>query len=54
MKDEVAPGAIAEFVKRHRNFGAAPFHAGAIHLYASELRPNGAVHTLQRSFPLQS
>lgn len=54
VKSGVAPGAIAEFLKRRRKFEAAPFRAEAIHLYASELRPSGAMHILRRSFPLQN
>jgi 2'-5' RNA ligase len=52
IKSETPPGAVAQFRRRHEAFEAAPFRAEVLHLYASELRPNGAVHTLRRSFPL--
>lgn len=53
VKDEAPPGAVAQFLKQHREFEAAPFRASAFVLYASELRPAGAVHTPERTFPLQ-
>jgi 2'-5' RNA ligase len=53
VKESGAPAAAAEFLKRHREFEAAPFRVEAFQLYASELRPGGAVHTLKREFPLQ-
>jgi 2'-5' RNA ligase len=53
VKDETPPGAVAQFLKRHRGFEAAPFRVEAFQLYASELRPGGAVHTLKREFALQ-
>lgn len=53
VKDSSAPAAAAEFLKRHRDFESAPFRVETFQLYASELRPGGAVHTLQREFRLQ-
>jgi 2'-5' RNA ligase len=52
VKNDAAPGAAIEFLKRHRDFEGAPFRAEAFHLCASELRPGGAVHTLKREFRL--
>lgn len=52
VKDEAAPGAVADFLKKHRAFAAAPFRVLSFVLYASELRPGGAVHTPWRTFPL--
>jgi 2'-5' RNA ligase len=54
VKDEAPPGAVAQFLKHHREFEAAPFRASAFVLYASELRPAGAVHRPWRMFPLQA
>ena len=54
VKEEVPPGAVQQFLKRHREFEAAPFRVEAFQLYASTMHPRGAVHTLKREFPLQS
>ena len=53
VKEARPPAAAAEFLKRHRDFEAAPFRVEAFQLFASELRPSGAVHTLKREFRLQ-
>ena len=47
-----APGAVHQFLRRHRDFEAAPFRAEAFRLYASELKPAGAVHTVRREYAL--
>ncbi len=49
---EAAPGAVGQFLRRHRQFETAPFRADAFRLYASELRPAGAVHLVKREFAL--
>jgi 2'-5' RNA ligase len=54
VKDEAAPGAVAGFLKSHQGFEAAPFRVSSFVLYASEPRPNGAVHTPWREFPLSA
>ncbi len=36
----------------HESFAGPPFRVEAFDLYASELRPDGAVHTLRQRFPL--
>lgn len=52
VKEGVPPGAVMQFLKRHREFEAAPIRAEAFRLYASTLHPSGAVHTLKREFAL--
>ena len=52
VKREASPATVVQFLKQHREFAAAPFRAEAFNLYASELRPAGAVHTLRQGFPL--
>ena len=52
VKRDASPAAVAQFLKQHRDFAAAPLRAEAFNLYASELHPAGAVHTLRQSFPL--
>ncbi|MDD2764354.1 MAG: RNA 2',3'-cyclic phosphodiesterase [Opitutaceae bacterium] len=47
------PGAVAQFLKRHRAFEAAPFRAESFQLCVSELKAGGAVHTPKREFALQ-
>ena len=53
VKDPGSPAAAAEFLKRHRDFEAAPFRVEAFQLCSSELQPGGVVHTLRREFRLQ-
>jgi 2'-5' RNA ligase len=50
---ENAGPAVSAWCEAHREFTAPPFRAASFELYASELRPSGAIHTLRRSFPLQ-
>ncbi|MDO8542885.1 MAG: RNA 2',3'-cyclic phosphodiesterase [Opitutaceae bacterium] len=45
--------AVMRWLHTHREFAAPPFRVEAFDLYASELRPNGAVHTLKQRFPLK-
>ena len=52
VKREASPATVTQFLKQHREFAAAPFRAEAFNLYASELHPAGAMHTLRQSFPL--
>ncbi len=54
VKDETPPGAVQQFLKKHRDFEAAPFRVSAFVLYASELRPAEAIHTPWRTFPLSA
>jgi len=49
---EHATAAAGHWLHTHRDFVAPPFRVESFGLYASELRPEGAVHTLQREFPL--
>jgi 2'-5' RNA ligase len=43
---------IAHWLHTHRDFAAPPFRVDAFDLYASDLQPGGAVHTLVERFPL--
>lgn len=45
-------GAVQDFVRRHREFSAAPFRVTRFRLYSSELIASGAVHTVLAEFPL--
>jgi 2'-5' RNA ligase len=49
---EGAASAITHWMHYHENFTAPPFRVTAFDLYASELRPAGAIHTLVRRFAL--
>jgi 2'-5' RNA ligase len=49
---ESAAPAVEQWLRTHREFSAPPFRADAFDLYSSELRPEGAVHTLRQRFPL--
>ena len=49
---ENAAPAVTHWVHTHRETAAPPFRVEAFDLYSSDLQPNGAVHTLTRSFPL--
>jgi RNA 2',3'-cyclic 3'-phosphodiesterase len=44
--------AVHRWLHLHRHFEAPPFRVEAFDLYSSELRPTGAVHTLQQRFSL--
>jgi 2'-5' RNA ligase len=48
---DAAP-ALTHWVHARRDAVAPPFRVEAFDLYASELRPTGAVHTLRHRFPL--
>ncbi|WP_414661964.1 RNA 2',3'-cyclic phosphodiesterase [Horticoccus sp. 23ND18S-11] len=49
---EVPDCGATPWLNQHRQIAAPPFLVEAFDLYASELRPEGALHTLKRSFPL--
>ena len=49
---ESASAAAQHWLQSHREFSAPPFQVDAFELYASELRPEGALHTLKARFPL--
>ncbi|WP_146180174.1 RNA 2',3'-cyclic phosphodiesterase [Opitutus sp. ER46] len=49
--ESVGP-ALAHWMHAHREFVGPSFRVESFDLYASELRPSGAVHTLKRRFPL--
>lgn len=47
-----SPGAVAGFLKKHRDFEGPAFRVEAFTLYASRLTADGAVHTPLLSVPL--
>jgi 2'-5' RNA ligase len=49
-----AADAAERWLRRRRDAAAPPFRVDAFSLCASELRPDGAVHTLKRRFPLEN
>ena len=49
---ENAAPAVNHWLHAHRTETAPPFLVDAFELYASEFRPEGAVHTLKHRFPL--
>lgn len=51
LTENAAP-AVTQWLHAHREFTAPPFQVASFDLYASELRPEGAVHTLRQRFPL--
>jgi 2'-5' RNA ligase len=51
VTEDAAP-ALAHWLHVHRDFAAPPFRVEAFDLYSSELRPQGAIHTLKHRFPL--
>ncbi len=52
VRIDAAPGAVHQFLRRHREFEAAPFRVVAFRLYASELKPAGAMHTVKHEYAL--
>jgi 2'-5' RNA ligase len=51
-KDESGP-VVAKWLQTQREFAAPPFRVDSFDLYASALRPTGAVHALRGRFPLE-
>ncbi len=51
LTENAAP-AVIHWLHAHREFTAPPFQVASFDLYVSELRPEGAVHTLRQRFPL--
>ena len=49
---ESAAKSVSHWMHVHRDFAAPPFRVESFDLYASELRPSGAIHTLKERFPL--
>lgn len=49
---EHAGNAAQQWIRSHRGFAGPSFNVDAFELYASELRPEGAVHHLLERFPL--
>jgi 2'-5' RNA ligase len=49
---ENAGAALTHWIHMQRDVAAPPFRVEAFDLYASELRPTGAVHTLKQRFRL--
>jgi 2'-5' RNA ligase len=47
-----SPAAVRAWLHRHREWVGPAFRVEAFRLYASELRPGGAVHTAVAAFPL--
>jgi 2'-5' RNA ligase len=52
IRDPWPPASIDLFTRTLRDFRSAPFAVGSVTLYASQLHPNGAIHTPQREFAL--
>ena len=46
------PAQVAEFLSRHALFRSEPFAVTEFHLYSSRLRPDGALHRIEASYPL--
>lgn len=51
---ENAAASALRWLAARKEFTAPPFRVEAFDLYASDLRPEGAVHTLRRRFPLSA
>lgn len=49
---EDGSAAVIHWAHAHRDAVAPPFRVEAFDLYASELHPTGAIHTLRQRFPL--
>jgi len=51
---EPAGESAERWLRRHGDASAPPFRVEAFALCASELRPDGAVHTIKQRFPLEN
>jgi RNA 2',3'-cyclic 3'-phosphodiesterase len=49
---ELAAPSAFQWLRRHREYTAAPFRAGSFDLYSSRLAPAGVTHILRRRFDL--
>lgn len=49
---ETRPRGVADFLERHSSFQSDLFPVEAFHLYSSTLKPSGAEHRQERSYPL--
>lgn len=49
---EGSPGATQQWLRMHREFAGPSFRVESFELFASELRPAGALHHLVERFPL--
>lgn len=49
---DTSHSAAAAYLSRYNSFLTRPFIVQAFHLYSSLLTPRGAIHTLERSYPL--
>jgi RNA 2',3'-cyclic 3'-phosphodiesterase len=52
LRDPWPPASIDLFNRTLREFRSEPFPVRSVTLYASQLHPNGAIHTPQREFAL--
>ncbi|MBL8132473.1 MAG: RNA 2',3'-cyclic phosphodiesterase [Anaerolineae bacterium] len=54
LKSNQPEPSVEGFLKRHADFSADPFPAGAFHLFSSTLTPQGAHYAALAEFPLTS
>ncbi|MDD3180881.1 MAG: RNA 2',3'-cyclic phosphodiesterase [Opitutaceae bacterium] len=52
--DKPARNKLDDFLRRNNTFEAPPFRVSDFHLYSSDLRSTGAVHTVLHTFPLHA
>lgn len=45
---------LTNYISGNNLFSTMPFGVTAFHLYSSQLTPKGAIHTIERSYPLVS
>ncbi len=50
--NRAADESVRQFLKRHQDFGAAPFKVDAFHLMRSEVRENRRIYVTERSWDL--
>lgn len=51
--NHAADETVRQFIKRHQDFGTAPFKVKAFHLLRSEVLGDRRVYTVERSWPLE-
>ena len=47
------PGPVNATIRKHRNFQGPPFRVDRFSLYSSQLEADGAIHTVEKTFPLR-
>ena len=54
LKEQTSPSHVRSYLEEHHGFRLAPFTPTCFHLYRSDTHPEGALHTILKSYPLST